>query len=145
MEKVKEILSNTIFSKNFLLQAIRYGIVGLAGITTNLLTFSLLVYVIKVWYIIAGPIAGLVALTQNFILHRKFTFRGYSSFKIVSFSGLKRYIKFFLLSLINTPAFSSLLYFQVEILHFPKVVAQFFASVILGLFSFLISRKFIFS
>jgi len=144
MKKFFKKLKTKIFNREFILQAIRYGTVGVVGITTNLLIFSFLTYVLKVWYMISGPIAGFISMTQNFILHKKFTFKGYSNFRIMSLSGATRYGKFFILSLINAPAFSSLLYFQVEILNFPKVVAQLFASLIIGFFSFLISRKFIF-
>ncbi len=145
MKKSLEKLKTKIFNRNFILQAIRYGTVGVVGITTNLLIFSFLIYVLKVWYIISGPIAGFISMTQNFILHKKFTFRGYSNFKLLSVSGATRYTKFFILSIINIPAFSYLLYFQVEILNFPRVLSQLFASLIIGFFSFIISRKFIFS
>jgi|GEM_PF-875047 putative flippase GtrA len=133
-----------LFNRDFIFQALKYGSVGVAGITSNLALFSFLVYVVKVWYMIAGPIAGFFAMTQNFILHRKFTFKNYSTFKIRSYDGLKRYLKFFALSVFNTPLFSSLLYFQVEVLHIPKVISQLTTSVIVGFISFMISRKFIF-
>lgn len=128
----------------FFRQAIKYGIVGFSGITTNLLIFSFLVYVIGVWYIFAGLLAGWVSMTQNFILHRKFSFVDRAKFNLKSRESLKRYFRFFLLSVFNAPAFSSLLFFLVEFVGLEKVVAQFITSVSLGLISFIISRKFIF-
>ncbi|GBD02794.1 hypothetical protein HRbin19_00063 [bacterium HR19] len=142
VHKKKEIFQ--LLNRDFIFQAIKYGSVGVAGITSNLALFSFLVYVAKVWYMIAGPIAGFFAMTQNFILHRKFTFKNYSKFKIRSYDGLKRYLRFFALSVFNTPFFSSLLYFQVEVLHIPKVISQLMTSVIVGFISFMISRRFIF-
>lgn len=128
----------------FFKQAVRYGIVGFSGITTNLLIFSFLVYVIGVWYIFAGLFAGWVSMTQNFILHRKFSFVDQAKFNLKSRESLKRYFRFFLLSVFNAPAFSSLLFFLVEFVKLEKIVAQFITSVSLGLISFIISRKFIF-
>lgn len=128
----------------FLGQAVKYGIVGVSGITTNLLIFSLLVYIIGVWYIVAGLISGWISLTQNFILHRKFSFVDQAKFDLRSREALKRYFRFFLLSIINAPVFSSLLFFLVEFVKLEKVLAQFLTSVSLGLISFLISRRFIF-
>lgn len=130
--------------KRLVLQAVKYGAVGVVGIVTNLFVFSFLVYVLGVWYIPAGLFAGWLSMTQNFILHRKFSFADQAKFRLKSFESVKRYLRFFILSLVNAPAFSYLLYFFVEIVKLEKVIAQFITSVSLGLVSFLISRKFIF-
>ncbi len=137
-------MRNFNVSADFILQASKYGFIGLVGITTNLIIFSFLVYVMKLWYMVAGVFAGWFSMTQNFILHRKFTFKGYSTFKLRSGEAIKRYLQFFLLSLFNIPFFSSLLYMQVEFIHLPKVISQFNTSVLVGFISFLISRRFIF-
>lgn len=128
----------------FFKQAVKYGIVGVSGIITNLSVFSLLVYILGVWYIVAGLIAGWFSLTQNFILHRKFSFVDQAKFRLRSPEAMKRYFRFFLLSVFNAPVFSSVLYSLVEFLRIEKVIAQFITSVSLGFINFLIARKFIF-
>ncbi len=130
--------------KTVIIQGIKYGMIGVCGLTSNLLIFSFLVYILKVWYIVSGILAGWLSMTQNFILHRKFTFKGYSNFKVISLTGIKRYARFWILSLVNIPLFSSLLYTQVEFLHLPKVIAQFNASLIGGVINFIVARRFIF-
>lgn len=128
----------------FFRQAIRYGLVGVSGLLTNLTVFSFLVYIVDVWYIPAGLFAGWVSLTQNFVLHRKFSFVDQASFSLRSSEALKRYLRFFVLSVVNAPAFSSILYFLVEFIKIEKVIAQFMTSVSLGFINFLIARRFIF-
>jgi putative flippase GtrA len=138
------LLSDRERLKTVFFQGIKYGITGVLGILTNLSVFSFLIYVLKVWYLIASPIAGLVSMTQNFILHRKFTFRGYSNFKIGSVEGLKRYIRFVVLSFVSGFLLTSAVYFQVDVMKFPPVLAQFNGILGIGFFNFLVARRFIY-
>lgn len=140
----RNLLSDREKLKTIFFQGIKYGITGVLGILTNLAVFSFLIYVLKVWYLIASPIAGLVSMTQNFILHRKFTFRGYSNFRISSVEGLKRYIRFVVLSFVSGFLLTSAVYFQVDVMKFPPVLAQFNGILVIGFFNFLVARRFIY-
>ena len=130
--------------KTFFFQGIKYGITGVLGMATNLIVFSFLIYVLKVWYLIASPIAGIVSLTQNFILHRKFTFRGYSQFRIRSGEGVKRYVRFVILSVVSGVLMTSFVYVQVDVLGFPPVLAQVNGILVIGFFNFLFARRYIY-
>ncbi len=55
-------------------QAGRYVAVGLLGYAVQVSSFALLVGVGSVGYGLAGLLAGLLALVNNFVLHRQWTF-----------------------------------------------------------------------
>jgi putative flippase GtrA len=52
----------------------RFLLVGVSGYTVNLLTFALLVHAAGTPYLLAGIVANLVALANNFVWHRHWTF-----------------------------------------------------------------------
>jgi len=56
------------------LQLVRFGIVGAVGFVVNLLVYALLVHSLGVEYHIASAIAWLVAVANNFVLNRHWTF-----------------------------------------------------------------------
>ena len=55
-------------------QAGRYVAVGLLGYAVQVSSFALMVAVAGVGYGLAGLLAGLLALVNNFVLHRHWTF-----------------------------------------------------------------------
>jgi putative flippase GtrA len=56
------------------LQLIRFGLVGGAGFAVNLLVYALFVHVLSTPYQIAAVLAWLVAVLNNFVLNRHWTF-----------------------------------------------------------------------
>jgi putative flippase GtrA len=56
-------------------QLVRFSIVGATGYVINLLVYSTLVYVFDVQYLVAAALAFCVAVTNNFLLNRHWTFR----------------------------------------------------------------------
>jgi putative flippase GtrA len=56
------------------LQLVRFGLVGAVGFIVNLAVFALLVHALGVQYLIANVVAWLVAVLNNFILNRHWTF-----------------------------------------------------------------------
>jgi dolichol-phosphate mannosyltransferase len=58
------------------LQLVRFGAVGASGYAVNLIVFTLLVHAAGVDYLVAAVIAFLVALTNNFVWNRLWTFAG---------------------------------------------------------------------
>ena len=144
VSEFREVLRDRDKLKTFFFQGVKYGITGVLGMATNLIVFSFLIYVLKVWYLIASPIAGIVSLTQNFILHRKFTFRGYSRFRIRSGEGVKRYVRFAILSFVSGVLMTSFVYVQVDVIGFPPVFAQAMSILVVGVFNFLFARRYIY-
>ena len=57
------------------LQLLRFAIVGASGYLVNLTVFSLLVEIRGVHYLVAATLAFCVAVTNNFLLNRYWTFR----------------------------------------------------------------------
>jgi putative flippase GtrA len=57
------------------LQLIRFGMVGAIGYIVNLATFALLVHGAGIDYRLAATVAFLVAVTNNFLWNRRWTFR----------------------------------------------------------------------
>jgi putative flippase GtrA len=56
-------------------QLIRFSIVGATGYVVNLAVYSTLVYAFDVKYVIAALLAFCVAVTNNFLINRSWTFR----------------------------------------------------------------------
>jgi putative flippase GtrA len=56
------------------LQLVRFGLVGGIGFVVNLAVFAMLVHVLGVEYLIAAVVAWLVAVLNNFVLNRHWTF-----------------------------------------------------------------------
>jgi dolichol-phosphate mannosyltransferase len=56
-------------------QLMRFGLVGASGYVVNLAVFTLCVEVADVQYRLAATVAFLVAVTNNFLWHRHWTFR----------------------------------------------------------------------
>jgi putative flippase GtrA len=56
-------------------QLVRFSIVGASGYLINLMVYSTLVVALDVQYVVAAVIAFCVAVTNNFLLNRSWTFR----------------------------------------------------------------------
>jgi putative flippase GtrA len=56
------------------LQLVRFGLVGGVGFAVNLLVYALLVHYAKLDYRAANVVAWLVAVVNNFVLNRHWTF-----------------------------------------------------------------------
>jgi putative flippase GtrA len=56
------------------LQLVRFGLVGGVGFVVNLAVYSLLVHPVGVDYRLASVLAWLVAVINNFVLNRRWTF-----------------------------------------------------------------------
>jgi dolichol-phosphate mannosyltransferase len=69
-------------------QLVRFACVGASGYVVNLTTFAACVHAIGIDYRVAATIAFLVAVTNNFLLNRHWTFRahdGHAGFQAARF------------------------------------------------------------
>jgi putative flippase GtrA len=105
------------------LQLIRFGIVGGTGFVVNIAVYALCVHALSVPYQVAAVIAWFVAVSNNFVLNRHWTFD--ASAGQVHFQA----IRFFLVSLIALPLGLLLLTLLVETGGVAKVPAQAIAVV----------------
>ncbi|HEX8123548.1 MAG TPA: GtrA family protein [Solirubrobacteraceae bacterium] len=70
------------------LELVRFGVVGASGYVVNLLVFSLLVHGSQADYRVAATAAFVVAVANNFLWNRRWTFRardGHAGFQAVRF------------------------------------------------------------
>jgi len=100
------------------LQLVRFGFVGAVGFVVNLAVYTLFVHGVGVEYRIASVLAWLVAVANNFVLNRHWTFDARE--------GAARFqaIRFLLVSLVAEIISLLLLTALVEGAGFSKVPAQ---------------------
>ncbi|HME04431.1 MAG TPA: GtrA family protein, partial [Solirubrobacteraceae bacterium] len=70
------------------LQLVRFGLVGAIGFVVNLAVYALFVHSVGVNYHIASVVAWFVAVVNNFLLNRHWTFdagEGQASFQAIRF------------------------------------------------------------
>ena len=101
------------------LQLVRFGLVGGAGFVVNVAVYALVVHVVGVDYRVASVAAWLVAVLNNFVLNRHWTFdardRGRAHHQAA---------RFLLVSLLAEAVSLLLLTLFVETAHLAKVPAQ---------------------
>jgi putative flippase GtrA len=100
------------------LQLVRFGLVGGVGFVVNVAVYALFVHYAKVDYRVASVVAWLIAVLNNFILNRRWTFdarAGRAHFQA---------LRFLMVSLVAEGFSLSLLTVLVEDGGFSKVPAQ---------------------
>jgi dolichol-phosphate mannosyltransferase len=100
------------------LQLVRFGLVGGLGFIVNLAVYAFFVHVVGVDYRVAAVLAWLVAVANNFVLNRHWTFdarEGAAHFQA---------LRFVLVSLVAFGVSLLLLTLFVEEAGIPKVAAQ---------------------
>lgn len=105
------------------LQLLRFGIVGLSGYVVNLAVYAFFAQVVGTPYLLAAVLAFLVAVSNNFLWNRHYTFK-------VRY-GRRRHqaARFLVVSLVAFTASVVVLAFLVEIAGLDKIVAQAIAVV----------------
>jgi dolichol-phosphate mannosyltransferase len=112
-------------------QLVRFGAVGASGYVVNLAVFALAVHGIGLNYLVAAVLAFLVALTNNFVWNRHWTFdarAGHAGFQA---------FRFFVVSLSAFALNLVVLYLLVEGAGLGKVPAQAIAIVLATPVSFI--------
>jgi dolichol-phosphate mannosyltransferase len=118
-------------------QFIKFCVVGLIGTGVNLAILYFLVEFVNLWYIISATISFVIALTNNYILNRLWTFS--SKEKI-----MKQYVKFFVVSVLSLGINLSILYLLVEFAHIWYIFAQVIAIIVALWTNFLGSKLWVF-
>ena len=114
-------------------QLTKFSIVGVSGYLINLAIFSLLVAVGDVAYLLAAILSFLVAVTNNYIWDRNWTFRRQRGHLV--FQGLR----FMTVSVLALGVNLGLLALYID-LGLPKVAAQAIAILMVTPFSFLANK-----
>ena len=113
---------------------IKFSLVGASGTLVNLVVYSLAIS----WgtnYLFAATISFLVAVTNNFYWNFIWTFKG----KAPERSIRRKYIYFFLISIVNFGINLMALHYFVDVLLLNKILAQILAIGVASVFNFLLN------
>ena len=116
------------------LQLVRYAVVGMSGVVLNMATFAVLVEVVDIDFRIAGVLAFSVAVLNNFLWHRGWTFAartGHAGFQAARFTTVS--VTAFVVGI-------GLLWLLVEAFGVPEVGAQAISLAIAAPLTFLVNR-----
>lgn len=101
-------------------QLIQFGLVGGLGFVINLAIFALCYKALGMLYLLAYGIAWLVAVTNNFLLNRRWTFNEHASSSRIHFQA----IRFVLVSAVAAAIGAGLLALMVEVGSVSKLPAE---------------------
>jgi putative flippase GtrA len=102
-------------------QFVRFALVGSSGVLTNIGVYSGLIYLLGVYYLVAASISFVTAMSGNFILNLRWTFKTHGH-------GLKaigdQYLKYVLVTLVSYGINIVVLWLLVDFWLWHKVLAQ---------------------
>ena len=124
----------------FMAQTIKYFLVGGIGVGVNLGLLYILTDFLGIWYILSQGIAIAVSITNNFFLHRYWTFKN----EIVEPKTLERYIKFFIVSVVGMCIQLGLTFVLVENFGIYYLYAAVLSIIAASAFNYLLNRKWTF-
>ena len=124
----------------FVAQTIKYFLVGGIGVGVNLGLLYGLTDFLGIWYILSQGIAIAISITNNFFLHRYWTFKN----EIVEPKTLERYIKFFIVSIIGMGIQLGLTFILVENYTMYYLSAAVLSIIVASAFNYLVNRKWTF-
>ena len=124
----------------FMAQTIKYFLVGGIGVGVNLGLLYVLTDFLGIWYILSQGIAIAVSITNNFFLHRYWTFKN----EIVEPKTLERYIKFFIVSVVGMCIQLGLTFVLVENFGIYYLYAAVLSIIAASAFNYLLNRKWTF-
>ena len=124
----------------FMAQTIKYFLVGGIGVGVNLGLLYVLTDFLGIWYILSQGIAIAVSITNNFFLHRYWTFKN----EIVEPKTLERYIKFFIVSVVGMCIQLGLTFVLVENFGIYYLYAAVLSIISASAFNYLLNRKWTF-
>jgi len=124
----------------FMAQTIKYFLVGGIGVGVNLGLLYVLTDFLGIWYILSQGMAIAVSITNNFFLHRYWTFKN----EIVEPKTLERYIKFFIVSVVGMCIQLGLTFVLVENFAIYYLYAAVLSIIAASAFNYLLNRKWTF-
>ncbi len=107
----------------------------------NLAVYTLAIYVFNLHYLLAATLSFLVAMTNNFLLNRYWTFKTHQS-ATQGFGG--QYFKYFVVTLFGYTVNMILLWVFIDGFHWDKVFSQLVAILVTTLSNFIGSKMWAF-
>jgi len=122
------------------LLVVRYIIVGLISIGTNLFFIYLITEVFKVWYIYSSVISYVIAFMTSFLLQKLWTFKD-SSWE----RGHMQAFSYSIIALVTFVSNITILYVLTEYLNIWYLASQIVSLGIVAFMSFLLNKTFTFN
>jgi putative flippase GtrA len=123
-------------------QFVRFALVGSSGVFVNLAIYSSLIYLLNFYYLWAATFSFIIAMTSNFILNLRWTFKTHDQ-GIRAIGG--QYMKYAMVTLISYTINIVVLWILVDFWNWHKVLAQLIAIGITTLSNFLGSKLWAFN
>lgn len=118
-------------------QFLRFALVGSSGILVNLAIYTGAIYLLDMYYLLAASLSFLIAMTNNFVLNLRWTFKTHNQ-------GLRsigrQYLRYFLVTLNSYVINIVILWILVDYWYWHKVLSQLIAILITTLTNFLGSK-----
>jgi len=118
-------------------QFVRFALVGSSGVFVNLGIYSGSIYLLHFHYLLAATLSFLVAMSSNFFLNLRWTFRTHGQ-------GIKaigdQYLRYAMVTLVSYGINMAVLWILVDLHHWHKILAQLAAIGITTLSNFLGSK-----
>ena len=118
-------------------QFIRFSLVGSSGVLVNLAVYTCAIYILSWHYLPAGTVSFMVAMTNNFILNRYWTFKSHQNGEA---GAGGQYFRYLLVTLFGYLVNMALLWFFIDGLHWHAVLSQLLAIMVTTLSNFLGSK-----
>jgi putative flippase GtrA len=118
-------------------QFVRFALVGGSGVFVNLAIYSGSIYFLYVHYLLAATFSFLGAMSSNFTLNLRWTFKTHNQgFRTIR----SQYVKYAMVTLFSYGINMAVLWTLVDLHHWHKVVAQLTAIAITTVSNFLGSK-----
>jgi dolichol-phosphate mannosyltransferase len=118
-------------------QFLRFSLVGSSGVLVNLAVYTGAIYILSWHYLTAATLSFLVAMTNNFILNRYWTFKSHQTGR----SGAGgQYFRYFVVTLFGYLVNMALLLVFIDGLHWQEVLSQLLAIMVTTMTNFLGSK-----
>lgn len=121
-------------------KVIRFLVVGAVGVAINIGTFSLLMHVLNVWYVLASAVAFTTSTTICFFLQKFWTYENRDKAKMYA-----QMVLYFAVGLFNLAISTEIVYLLVTYLSVQKELSQAIAALLVAISSFFIYKVFIFA
>lgn len=125
--------------KRDFLQLVKFGIVGVIGVSINYSIFFILYHFFSVYYILSSALGFIIGIFIVFFLNKFFTF----SIKDNSHAKIM-IIKYYILNLLLAGLGMIILYFLVDLFGMNPYISNGFVIIITALFHFLGSKLLVF-
>ena len=123
-------------------EIIRYSVVGVVNTISDFTIFSVLYFLFGVHVLVANTLAFLFAVSQSYLLNKTWTFREHGTSAEVGSRPGKKYFLFVAINMGGLCLSNATVYLLVD--YYPALVAKIAAAVLVLIWGFFLSRRYVF-